>query len=394
MSLYEARNNPSVEGAMGKIAIFLIISLLLWSLGAPTLIKYAKASQITFASDTLSDSNPSDGARHTIKFTNTSAILQNQTVSITFDPSTASFSEVGTVSTSTNFSFVANGTPYSFVATCAGASDTFTVTANNYNTGSNEGVTFENCDTTSIAASSVVVLGIGATSTPVITNPAGTNSYIVSLGGTSGNTGDMRVAILPNVTVTASVDTSFTFTVQGLATSTSFNGVTTTGSSTATALPFSTLVPNVESTLGQTLSVATNAQNGFQVTVQENQPLTSSTGAIIYLFKDGATTTTPTAWTAPSGILDSANTYGHFGVTSDDSDLQADTGDANNDFTSSKYAGNIIFPRTVFAHDGPADGSTQNKGLAHVLYSIEVSPLQAAGNDYTNTLTYVATPTF
>ena len=41
MSLYEARNNPSVEGAMGKIAIFLIISLLLWSLGAPTLIKYA-----------------------------------------------------------------------------------------------------------------------------------------------------------------------------------------------------------------------------------------------------------------------------------------------------------------------------------------------------------------
>ncbi|HUO50798.1 MAG TPA: hypothetical protein VMU25_04520 [Candidatus Paceibacterota bacterium] len=393
MSLYEARNTPFASRAMFNIAALLILSLLLWVFGAPTFLKSAHASQVTSASDTISDSNPSDTARHTIAFTNTTAVAQNGTLSVTFDPSGGAFSETYSAASSSDFAMKVGATNYSYVATCAGGSNTFTVVGNNYNTGTNEGVTFTVCGTTGIATSSAITMIVGST-TPVITNPSSTNSYVIRIGGTSGNTGDMQIAILPNVTVTASVSTSFTFTVAGLATSTVVNGIPTTGSSTPTALPFNTLVPNASSSLAQTLSVATNAQNGFQVTVQENQPLTSSTGAIIYLFKDGASTTVPTAWTNPSATLDQPQTYGHFGLTSDDADLSADTGSGNNDFTGSKFAGNIINPRVIFAHNGPADGTTQNKGLAHVLYTAEVSSLQSAGNDYTNTLTYVATPTF
>jgi hypothetical protein len=93
--------------------------------------------------------------------------------------------------------------------------------------------------------------------------------------------------------------------------------------------------------------------------------------------------------------LDQQWTYGHLGITTDDADLGTiDTVTAVNDFTGRKYAGNIDQPRLVFAHLGPADGVTQNKGKARVGYQIEIGDLQEAGNDYTNTLTYVATPTF
>src|SRR6185295_12605764 len=141
----------------------------------------------------------------------------------------------------------------------------------------------------------------------------------------------------------------------------------------------------------QQLTVSTNANNGFTVTVVENQPPTSGTGAIIYLFKDGATTTAPIPWTKPRGILDARQTYGHFGITSDDAD------EGGGEFvatTTTPYVGNIITPRTIFTHNGPADALTQNKGLMKVAYKIEITDLQAAGNDYTNTLTYVATPSF
>ena len=50
-------------------------------------------------------------------------------------------------------------------------------------------------------------------------------------------------------------------------------------------------------------------------------------------------------------------------------------------------------PQEVMYHGGPADGSMQDKGSVEVAYRIQITALQEAG-DYTNTLTYVATPTY
>ena len=75
------------------------------------------------------------------------------------------------------------------------------------------------------------------------------------------------------------------------------------------------------------------------------------------------------------------------GLTTNDSDLATD-------FTSSKYAGlNNTDAMEVMSHNGPADGSTQDKGLASVAYTIEITDLQEAG-DYITTLTYICTPTY
>ena len=133
--------------------------------------------------------------------------------------------------------------------------------------------------------------------------------------------------------------------------------------------------------------MTTNATNGFTVTVKENQHLLSSTGADIDNFKDGADTATPVVWTAPLGTLGNENTYGHFGITSSD-DINS------SEFAGAKFAGNIVAPRSIFSHTGPSDGTTANIGQVDVAYKIAITTLQEAGTDYSNTLTYVATPVF
>jgi hypothetical protein len=141
-------------------------------------------------------------------------------------------------------------------------------------------------------------------------------------------------------------------------------------------------------TLGQALTVTTNARNGFVVTVQQNQNLLSSTGADIDGFKDGAYNNTPTAWTAPTNSITDENSWGHWGLTSEDADLNSD------EFGSALFVAASTTARQVFSHTGPADGTTVDKGATKVAYQIQITPLQEAGNDYSTVLTYIATPTF
>ena len=269
----------------------------------------------------------------------------------------------------------------------------------NYNNGTDENITFTLCPSTTIAAGHTITIGLASSTgaTKIITNPVSTGSYRIMVAGTQDNMAETRVAVLQNVTLTASVNTSFTFTVTGLATSTALfgNNATSSASSTPTALSFGTLASSTvasSTVLAQQLNVTTNARNGFSVTVQENQPPTSSTGATIDLFNNGASTTIPITWVAPTATLDVPSTYGHFGVTSDDAD---ESQYAANEFAAAtKWSGAMDVPKVVFSHTGPSDGVTQNKGKAIVGYRIQISDLQEAGTDYTNTLTYVETPTF
>jgi hypothetical protein len=138
------------------------------------------------------------------------------------------------------------------------------------------------------------------------------------------------------------------------------------------------------------LNVATNARNGFVVTVKEDQNPLSATGADIDLFANSIANATPIAWSAPSSTLNNEGTYGHIGVTSDDADLNTD------EFGTALFAGNFqsTSSRQIFSATGTADGATANIGSSTVAYRIQIGALQEAATDYTNRLTYVATPTF
>ncbi len=373
-----------------KIGVFLIGTTLAWSVGLPLYIGSASAASLTDISDTIVSSAPSVATNHTIVYTSVTAVTAAQTIRIQFSPGNTggAADEFLLTSFATTTDITVSGGSLTQVANvgACGAGTAEVYNSLNNNVAGNRYIDLTVCPTDSIAPGTYT---IALTNSHVI-NPSTVNSYVVRVAGTQTDSADTRVAIINTVTMTAKVDTSLTFTISGTATSTPANGTSTTFTTTATAIPFNTVAPNVIYTGAQRLNVATNAQNGFGVTVVQNQNLTSSTLADIDLFIDAAETAVPTAWVAPANTLGNENTFGHYGITSEDNSFPGDT------FGTGLYAGNFNAgtPLTVFFHGAPSDGTTVHVGSTTVAYQLQIGSLQEAANDYTNTLTYVATPIF
>lgn len=370
--------NPTHVGLAQRVVATLVASaLVLWSIG---LYSTAQAANLTTISDTLSDSDVSAVSNHTIGFTvpaGSPGVIAGGTITVTFP---AGFN-MGSVAFG-DIDFSINAGNQTLAAAPSGATWGAVVAGQVLTLTSGTGV---------VAASDVIEIKIGtnaAGGANQITNPtAGSYELVVTAG--AADTGRTRVAILDNVLVTAVVQTTFNFTVSGLATSTAVNGDTTTGSTTATTIPFGVLNAGVPKILAQQLNVATNAINGFSVTVETDGDLQSATGAVIDGFTDGTDiAVSGTAWAAPTNNVALANTWGHWGMTSDDTDL------ANDLDAADSYIAASTTPREIFSHDGPSDGTTQDVGKAIVGYQVEITALQEAADDYNTTLTYIATPTF
>lgn len=362
--------------AQRVVATLVACAVVLWSLGVYT---SAQAANLTSVSDTLTDSDLSVAAGHTIAFSipTGSAYTNTGDITITFP------SDLGTGFTGVDASVQAD-----FTVTVNGASatiDSFDSTGQ---------VVTMSLDTSATAGQEIVVV----LNSGIITNPDTVGSTEIVVSTDDGDTGKTRVAIVDNVLVTAIVETSFDFTISGLATTTAINGTSTTGSTTATEIPFGVLTAGEIKTMAQRLNVSTNAINGFIVTVEQDQNLLSSTGADIDGFADGAWDDSPAVWASPSNALLDEDTWGHWGLTTEDGDLQG----AGIDFAAADtWVSASTTPRVIMAHDGPSDGLTQTAdstgddvGQTDVGYQIEITPLQEAADDYNTTLTYIATPTF
>ncbi len=375
-------------GLLQAIAATAILATLLWSVGLPS-FRFAEAASVTSLSDTLSDSAPSVGSNHTLTFVTPTGIANGSTITISlangpFLLGSTTFAEVDVVDGNTNLSVAAS---------CAATDEIGFSTSTNLITltfCSGDGASIDPAGTTTIRIGTHATFG--TTGTKQLRNP-GVGSYEIDITAGASDTGSTRVAIIAPVVVTAAVDTSFTFTVAGLAGGTDVNGLVTTGSSTATAIAFGALTANNASSAAQRLSVSTNASYGFAVTVQTDQQLTSSSGADIDGFLNGSYSSTPLSWSPPTASIANENTWGHWGLTSNDATFGVtdpfDVGGAGELFVSASTT-----PVQVFRHGGPSDGTTQNIGRADVAYQVQISALQEAGNDYTATLTYVATPVF
>jgi len=337
----------------------------------------AQAANLTNISNTLTDSAPSETSGHTVQFTvppGSVGIGPADDITITFDSQ-----DDGAV-----------GQAFAGIAAVAGGDVTVTPS------GAFSSATADAIVVNGVTAAAGAVVEI-VVAEGIITNPAKVNadgvgdSYEieVAVDNADADLGRTRVAIVDNVLVTAIVDTVFDFVITGLATSTDVNGEATTGSTTATEIDFAQLSAGVPEVLGQQLNVTTNAINGFVVTVEQDQDLLSSTGADIDGFTDGTYVDTPTAWVSPTGTLAGGeNEWGHWGLTSEDADLNTD------EFGTQLFVAASTTPRQVFSHDGPTDGLTADIGETQVAYKIEITSFQEAGDDYNTILTYIATPTF
>jgi hypothetical protein len=375
----------NVSAATRVIATLVAIAVVLWSIG---FYATAKASNVTSFSDVLSDSAPGASANHLITFTVPTAMAIGETFTITF-PGTFDMTSIviGDVDLDTFF------LPEALALTAAVG--TWGVSGLGTNT-----LTFEtptNAGTFTIAGTVFTIdIGTAATGgTNQIVNPTspslGNESYEIDIAGTMTDSGHTRVVILDTVLVTATVDTIFDFTVYGNGASEAVNGTTTNIVTGSTTIPFGTLSAYAERIGSQDLTVQTNAINGFVVTVQTDGAFESSTGADIDDYEDGTDVTIPETWASPSAglAIEDENTWGHWGITSEDA-----TTTRSNEFGSDQWAGVSTTAVVIFSHDGPADEVTPHIGSTTVGYKVEISALQEAGDDYSTTLTYIATPTF
>lgn len=380
---------PTIFGVSQRVVATLVASaMVMLSVGA---YQTAQAANLTNISNTLSDSEPSGTSAHTIEFdvpAGSVGILAGDDITITWDSQDdgaggQDFGSIATIVDNTNVDFQVNGGGLAAVTFVSSDANSITI----------DGIAASAGDTVEI----VVAEAAG------ITNPSTIDSYEieVAVANADADLGRTRVAIVDNVLVTAIVDTVFDFVVTGLATSTTVNGETTTGSTSPSTIPFGTLTAGVAEVLAQQLNVTTNARNGFVVTVEKDAALLSSTGADIDEFIDASGTDTPTAWVAPNGTLAGGeDEWGHWGMVAVDGNLQG----AGTNFTATnQFVAVPDAPRAVFAHNGPTDGlvgaggndaTTDDTGQTIVGYKIEITPLQEAGDDYETTLTYIATPTF
>ena len=76
------------------LAWSLLVTVVAWSIGFGVFLQTTEAANLTSVSDTLSNSNPTSTSNHVIAYTNATATIAGQTITINFDPITSLFGNV------------------------------------------------------------------------------------------------------------------------------------------------------------------------------------------------------------------------------------------------------------------------------------------------------------
>jgi len=166
--------------------------------------------------------------------------------------------------------------------------------------------------------------------------------------------------------------------VAGIDNGSTTEGVVTTGTSTATTIPFGKLVIGATSTLAQRITVSTNAPRGYTTYVREMD-------ALLNEFNDAipgvvATNSQPVAWN--STCLPSAK--GCFGYHAGDDSLENSTRFLPDD----TWAQLATTSREIMYNSGPVEGDTND-----IIYRLFIRQTQQSGN-YSTAVIYTVIPTF
>lgn len=327
--------------------------------------------------DTLSTSYAGRPAVHTFKFTPSTQTISGTTIDITF----ADGFDLTGLTDGTPFTLTRGATSLTRVA------DVLSCVADGFYTAAPVGkvVSFGICPTTTIGVGEVVTAVVG-NATQRIVNPAGVQSYEILIDSPSTNQSQkIRVVTTAEILMTAKVDPILSFTVAGLNPGTAVNGATTNATTTPSTIDFETIPVGTPRIAAQELTVSTNARTGFNVTARTDSEFKSENGATIEGFNVGGTEiSVPAAWAAPAGTLNNDKTWGHIGLTTDD------TSNTIAALGSNQWIGNFIQnPVTVFSFS-----SSTRDSKAVVGYQVEIGDLQEAATDYKTNIVYVATPVF
>jgi len=266
--------------------------------------------------------------------------------------------------------------------------------------------------TSACAASSAITITID--SAPGIVNPppitsghtqGGADVYAINIKTRDGSDNtldeiDVKVAPVEAVLVSATVDETISFTVAGVSSSSSTCGKTTDVTTTAYSVPWGTLINTDTIHYGsQQLTVSTNADGGYSVTIEENDQMGKNGGAcsgasagesancIEDTTCDGAACTESTSadWATATN-----NGLGFSLANQSGTDASFLYNESSRTFSSRQIADQEASETkaTVISNAGPVSGSS-----AYVCYGISISGTQPAGY-YFNKVKYTATATF
>jgi hypothetical protein len=196
------------------------------------------------------------------------------------------------------------------------------------------------------------------------------------LGVTSVDTGDVAFEITD--------DPKFSMEVLGTTSGSTYNGITTSVTSTSTGLPFGSIPPNGVRYATHRLNITSNAPRGYEVHVWVETPITgqmtsvqvSPFGAI------GATWATPTTWSNPDGTTPGSDT-GWLGANTSDTRVSGWASGA------SKFGPVSAVKRPVANATGPDVGGS----TIYVSYALGVNQIHPA-DIYNGTIVYGASPKY
>lgn len=246
-----------------KKIFYLVTALMLVtiiSLGNTFLIRKASAGFLTTLSDTLSRIEDNTPANHTIEFVTPTGVDQStDTIIVAFDDSGDAYNLTGLTFQDIDLAIDndgnCDGTWTDKTLAAAPASGVWGVTISTVG----DTITFtapSNATTGEITAGYCVQIEVGtnatsgATGANQIVNPA-SGTYVTAISGTFGDTGRFAVAIVADdqIDITAQVDPTLTVTIS------------------ADSCALGTLTANYIETCSYSVTVSTNASNGYVSTI-------------------------------------------------------------------------------------------------------------------------------
>jgi hypothetical protein len=339
----------------------LVLALAVVAFAVPFTV--AEAASITSASDTMSSLTVSATSTHTIRFTTpTGANNNTDTIIITF-PSDFNFTSktIGTVTFTHGAStglestetLAAAPSATSWGAVFSGAQNRIlTLTAPSDGTGA-----------AVLAPNDKVIITYDSSNS---INPSTPGSYVTTISGTFGDSGDITVNILTSnqVDITATVPQSLTFSISD--TSISFGSLTAVAARYASG----TASGDTSEVEAHNVIVGTNAANGYTMTVG-GSTLTSGANTITAI---GAANTASSVGTEQFGLRMTAS---------------GGSGTVSAPYAASGFAFDSgAFPDTIATASGASANTTYSaRYIANITASTE------AGS-YTGSVTYVATANF
>lgn len=174
-------------------------------------------------------------------------------------------------------------------------------------------------------------------------------------------------------------DTTLTFTIGGVSSGTSTEGITTDVTTTATTVNFGTLGFNTQVEAAQRLTVTTSAYEGYQIFVYQRQGLLNTIYGSTEIVPVTGTNPSPAAWAIPGGA------DGAYGYHPGDDTL---VGGSTRFSANNTYAALDSTAREIVYSSGPVTSEATD-----IVYKTEVTNQQVAGI-YASRIVYIVVPTF